>query len=72
MEFSYSGGAGGFMASSPNPFGGNQDAKKSGHLSLRPLMIRHLLSATQPVSDGPYTLDGTDLSTVLFLIIANQ
>ncbi|KAI8807330.1 hypothetical protein BJ742DRAFT_321200 [Cladochytrium replicatum] len=59
------------MADSPtNPFGspgvgGSPGVKKASmNQSLRPVTIKQVLEAKQPVNDTPYTIDGVDVTMV--------
>ncbi|KAI8587430.1 DNA-directed RNA polymerase I subunit rpa2 [Geranomyces variabilis] len=61
------GGGGGFMspdvgASQDSP--SNRGRKNNSNQSLRPVMIRQVGEATQPIPDAPFVLDGEEISQV--------
>ncbi|KAL4973272.1 hypothetical protein BDW66DRAFT_168766 [Aspergillus desertorum] len=59
------GGGGGFMPGETNsPSGGRPEGNNT---TLRPVTIKQILDATQPYPEANYTIDGQDVSSIVFI-----
>ncbi|KAL4960821.1 putative replication factor-a protein [Aspergillus stella-maris] len=59
------GGGGGFMpGETTSPSGGRQEGNNT---TLRPVTIKQILDATQPYTEANYTIDGQDVSSIVFI-----
>ncbi|KAL4946799.1 hypothetical protein BDV06DRAFT_181573 [Aspergillus oleicola] len=59
------GGGGGFMpGETTSPSGGRQEGNNT---ALRPVTIKQILDATQPYPEANYTIDGQDVSSIVFI-----
>ncbi|KAL4797951.1 hypothetical protein BDV19DRAFT_386611 [Aspergillus venezuelensis] len=59
------GGGGGFMpGETTSPSGGRQEGNNT---TLRPVTIKQILDATQPYPEANYTIDGQDVSSIVFI-----
>ncbi|KAL4806773.1 hypothetical protein BDV18DRAFT_138187 [Aspergillus unguis] len=62
---SYGGGGGGFMpGETTSPSGGKPEGNNT---TLRPVTIKQILDATQPYPEAGYTIDGQDVSSIVFV-----
>ncbi|KAL4918373.1 hypothetical protein BDW62DRAFT_181850 [Aspergillus aurantiobrunneus] len=71
MDYGYGGtsygggGGGGFVpGDTTSPSGGRQDGNNT---TLRPVTIKQILDATQPYPEAGYTIDGQDVSSIVFI-----
>ncbi|RDW70471.1 putative replication factor-a protein [Aspergillus mulundensis] len=59
------GGGGGFVpGETTSPSGGRQEGNNT---TLRPVTIKQILDATQPYPEANYTIDGQDVSSIVFI-----
>ncbi|KAL4746915.1 hypothetical protein BDW72DRAFT_183851 [Aspergillus terricola var. indicus] len=62
---SYGSGGGGFMpGETTSPSGGRQEWNNT---TIRPVTIKQILDATQPYPEANFTIDGQDVSSIVFI-----